>query len=429
MSDIRLAAPVRLVASDTAGSAIPKNHLVALMLEHEGIQIDTSRFLSRDLRSKKREGILRVRVNGQETVFPYSGEGVVHPKFRDKLIYLGPSPSELAFDVNLIELDEKARQALGTGASLMDLLARSPGGALQPALPAGLALGSALLRFIQGRIEDDEEAQIFWVHDERLRGDQILELELLSDGSDATRLRLVMRAIDLGAVTAPSRVRLRVGHPELEVEDQTVEVHRPHTGPGARKRSAAQKRLDAHAWLLEEDMQLFNFEARSGRTATAYTTSFAKIHRVLSWYQHDLFEAQGGAGPAGRHLVPLTLGFSLNTRDLNARELLDVAQSALDLAALFEPRVAGALDVLRKHGPTALGLISELTARNFSLFAFDGVLVLDPPGGNEPPSGGGRLVLPATGDGTWGRRIRQELTWRGRKVGSFAFDLEAKRAD
>ncbi len=425
MSEISLAAPVNIDVNGGGGPLIAENHLVALILEPEGIRIDTSRFHSRDVR-KDREGILRVRINRQETLFPYTGSGEVFPKFRDKLLYLGAAPEELALDLNLVELDEKEREALGSAAGLLNLLGGSPLGAFNPAVSAGLALGSSLLRFAQSQIDDDEEAQVFVVHRDRLKDGQKLSLDLRSKGSADSRLRLSLRVLDLGPIDAPARLRIRVGNPVLDLESRPIRVRQSNTGPGVR-RPVVTRDVDAQDWLLRSDMELFNFEARSLKAAAAYTTNLATIDRVLSWHVHDVLETTGGAG-AGRHVLPLTMSFSLNNKDLNAEALLEVARSALDLAAAFEPRAEKAHDLLKKHGPTALSFISELTSKNFSLFGFDGVVVLDAAGGGGIPDGEGRLVLPRTDKGTWSRRIQRELTWRGDKVGSFAFDLEAKSA-
>jgi len=85
--------------------------------------------------------------------------------------------------------------------------------------------------------------------------------------------------------------------------------------------------------------------------------------------------------------------------------------------------------LLTKHGPTALGLISELSRTNFSLFAFDGVVVLAPGADPATEEDAGHLVLPHLGDGRWGRTIERPLTWRDEEIGAFAFELEMRRAD
>lgn len=78
---------------------------------------------------------------------------------------------------------------------------------------------------------------------------------------------------------------------------------------------------------------------------------------------------------------------------------------------------------------TTLSFLSEFAPKNLSLFGFDGVLVLRETQGGDMTEGEGRIALPRVGPGTWLRRIERDVTWRGQRVGSFAFDLEAKRAD
>src|SRR5690606_13926856 len=103
---VELAPPRELEVAVAGGEPIDPRHLVAIVLEAEGVAIGTEHFLSKDA-GRTREGILRLRVNGQETVLPYAGRGLVRPKFRSKLLYLGAPPPALALDLALVELDER----------------------------------------------------------------------------------------------------------------------------------------------------------------------------------------------------------------------------------------------------------------------------------------------------------------------------------
>jgi hypothetical protein len=416
MSDISFAAPVEIDVRGGSGPEIQGNHLIALVLEPDGIRIDPSRFHSRPS-GRTREGILRVRINGQETLFPYTGSGEVFPKFRDKLLYLGAAPPDLAFDLNLVDFDDEEREALGSAAGVLEFVGHTALGTLAPAVFAGFALGGSLLRFVQSRLDDEEEAQVFVVHPRPLEFDQTLSLELRSQGTEGARLRLAMRVLDLGPVDAPARLRIRVGNPVLALEPP----------PGVRARGGTKQASPQPSWP-RTGLHLFNFEARSRTAAAAYTTKFKRIDKVLSWHLRDVFEAAGGVG-RDRHVLPLTMGFSLNEKDLHAEALLAVAKSTLALAHAVEPKVERVPDLLKKHGATTLSFLSEFTPRNLLLFGFDGVLVLGDTQSGGVPDGEGRLVLPRVEPGTWARRIERDVTWRGQPVGSFAFDLEAKRAE
>src|SRR5690606_11407273 len=60
---IELATPAALSTTHAGGAVVPSDHLVALVVEPDGLAIHTGHFHSRDVRGE-REGVLTVRVCG-----------------------------------------------------------------------------------------------------------------------------------------------------------------------------------------------------------------------------------------------------------------------------------------------------------------------------------------------------------------------------
>src|SRR5690606_20911801 len=130
-----------------------------------------------------------------------------------------------------------------------------------------------------------------------------------------------------------------------------------------------------------------------------------------------------------RHVLPLRLGFSLNEKALDAEALLGLARSTPDLAAVWEPGVRPVRSWIAKQGPSLLGLLSARAPPASTLYARDGVVVLDPDGGAALADGPGRLVLRSADGVRWQRRIETELAWEGVALGRFGFDPGIVRVD
>lgn len=424
MQRIELATPAALSTTHAGGAVVPSDHLVALVVEPDGLAIHTGHFHSRDVRGE-REGVLTVRVCGQETVFPFTGRGVVQPRFRERLLYLGGVPHALDLDVQVLELDRQARERLATAADVAEQLAKTPLGGSHPALAPGLGLVAGLLRFAGSRVDDDEEARLFWVHERPLRADEVLRLELPARTTGKPRLVIDFRVLDLGPVQRFSQLAVRIARPVLELDESArLPVRRPASRGGARRPETRQ--VGAQSWLGR--MERFNFEARSGSAAAAYSAPLRTLGQVLSWHERELFVARAGRA-AERHVLPLRLGFSLNTKALDAEALLGLAGRALDVAAVWEPRAGAVRSWLTKQGPSLLGLLSDLAPAAFTLYALDGVVVLDPEGGATLADGPGRLVLRSPDGVRWARRVETELAREGVTLGRFGFDLAIVRVD
>ena len=148
------------------GAVIPTKNLLAITIKE--IRVDPRTFLSRDL-GPNREGVVELTLSGQSTVISFSGVGPVNQKYLRRVAYLGRNPGGLGISVGVIESDEESRRALDKAAGVAEALSRAiPGSGtvwgllVGPVAPA-FGLVAAILKFLRGGVDDDEEARFFGV--------------------------------------------------------------------------------------------------------------------------------------------------------------------------------------------------------------------------------------------------------------------------
>ena len=146
------------------GIPIPQKNLLAIFIRE--VRVDPRTFISRDL-GPNREGVIELTVSGQSTTIPFSGVGSVNQKYLRRVAYLGRNPGSLGLSVGITESDEESRRALDKAAGVTEALSAAiPGSGtvwgllLGPVAPA-FGLVAAILKFIRGGVDDDEEARFF----------------------------------------------------------------------------------------------------------------------------------------------------------------------------------------------------------------------------------------------------------------------------
>src|SRR5690606_10858367 len=92
--------------------------------------------------------------------------------------------------------------------------------------------------------------------------------ELPARTTGKPRLRIDFRVLDLGPVDRVSQLAVRIGRPVLELDERArIRVRRPTSRTGARRYET--RKVAARSWLGR--LEQFNFEARSGSAAAAYS--------------------------------------------------------------------------------------------------------------------------------------------------------------
>jgi hypothetical protein len=393
------------------GREIPKDNLVAVFLNK--IEIDTENFISSDpLLFGEREGIVRMKLNGQETVVPFSGKGHVFPKYCDKIIYFGINPGQLSIQYELIELDDEVRKVIGTASKLSDALAKSPLAAHSPAIGPSIGLFGALLNYIKSQVDNDDESLTYMVCEKPLRNEDIIEIE--SSSTHGSKIKLEFEIVDFDAPKRFEKLGIRINNPKMYFIDKCY------------KREG--KNYNAIEWLVEfKKLSVFNFQAASGKYSASLSTKLKHIENILAWEKFELFRMPAARGAGSRHYVPLSMNFSINQKDLNAEGILELVQKGLSLGEALGADVSTIADKIEKQGQTALSTISELSDNNFSMYSFDGIFILDKDSASVQRNFKGQIVIPWVDERkAWIATIENDLQWNGRDLGRISFEIEIK---
>jgi len=424
-----------------SGSVIPQKNLLAIWIKE--IRVDPRTFISRDL-GPNREGVVELTLSGQSTVIPFSGAGPVNQKYLRRVAYLGRNPGSVGISVGVTESDEESRRALDKAAGVAEALSGAiPGSGtvwgllLGPVAPA-FGLVAAILRFVRGGVDDDEEARFFGAIKKGLsHGDRIV-VELKRKGKEVFAVEL--EAEDLGEPTNQAGgYSVRISQPEITLEDVEIGVWK---GSVRGKKAGWMSRPDAGLSPVRSGqflgrMKWFGCEASSGIGRFRYETIIPSAREVLTWDEAELFLAVAPKLKSDRHTLPLTLSFSMSPGRLELGGLTGVASAGVELVeGLLEggddkegkKLIADVAPYLRKAAPSVSALLAEISEGRFSLFSMEGFLVLLPKGqkgGGEEE--GPRILLEwQEKEEVWRSRIKSKLEWRGVKVGQFSFGIEVQ---
>jgi hypothetical protein len=344
----------------------------------------------------------------------------------------------------LTESDEESRRALDKAAGVVEALSGAiPGSGtvwgllLGPVAPA-FGLVAAILRFVRGGVDDDEEARFFGAVEKGLsHGDRII-VELKRKGKEVFAVEL--EAEDLGEPTNQAGgYSVRISQPEIVLEDVEIGVRK---GSVRGKKAGWMSRPDAGLSPVRSGeylkrMKWFGCEAASGIGRFRYETILPSAGDVLTWEDAELFLAAAPKLKSDRHTLPLTLSFSIYSDRLELGGLTGVASAGMELVeGLLEggddkegkKLIADVAPYLRKAVPSVSALLAEISEGRFSLFSMEGFLVLLPKGqkgdgGEEGP----RILLEwQEKESVWRGTMRSRLEWRGVKVGQFSFGIEVK---
>jgi hypothetical protein len=402
-----------VLESESGDQEIPKDHIIGIVLND--IVIDTSNFDSRDkliLDRKEREGIVRIKVSGQDTVIPYSGKGLVAQKYRDKILYFGVNPGDLSIQCQLIETDEEIRKVLGNANKIGSKLASSPLAKLNPAVGPGIGFLGAVLSYIKTQVDDDDESISYIINEQPLSDSG--KLTIKAGNKDKIKIAVEMQVFDFGAPNEFKGLSVRINDPIIKFNDtQIYSGHTPYT---------------PQYFITDcKKMSLFNFQASSGQNNVALSTDLKKIDSSLAWGKHELFKVPAAKAAKDRSIMPMAVNFSLNQKDLNAEGLLEIAAKGLGFVEALGADVAKTSKLLEKQGQSALSLISEMTDNNLSLFSFDGLLVLQPDGTDFKHEVNGYKMLPWDKDkNVWSHRFKKDITWEDKTLGDITFEIEIK---
>jgi hypothetical protein len=297
-------------------------------------------------------------------------------------------------------------------------------------------LVAAILKFVRGGVDDDEEARFFGALEKGLsHGDRII-VELKRKGKEVFAVELETE--DLGEPTNQTGgFSVRVSQPEIVIEDVEIGVRK---GSVRGRKEGWMSRPDAGLSEVKSGeyfrrMKWFGCEAASGIGRFRYETKVADSAQVLTWEEAELFLAVAPKLKSDRHTLPLTLSFSMSPGRLELGGLTGVASAGVELVeGLLEggddkkgkKLIADVAPYLRKAVPSVSALLAEISEGRFSLFSMEGFLVLLPKGqkrGGEEE--GPRILLEwQEKEEVWRGRIKSKLEWRGVKVGQFNFGIE-----
>jgi len=368
----------------------------------------------------------------------------VNEKYLRRVAYLGRNPGGLGISVGVIESDEESRRALDKTSGVAEALSGAiPGSGtvwglmLGPVAPA-LGLIAAILKFLRGGVDDDEEARFFGVIKKGLsHGDRIV-VELKRKGKEVFAVEL--EAEDLGEPTNQAGgYSVRISQPEIVLEDVEIGVRK---GSVRGKKAGWMSRPDAGLSPVRSGeylkrMRWFGCEAASGIGRFRYETIIPLVGEVLTWDEAELFLAVAPKLKSDRHTLPLTLSFSIYSNRLELGGLTGVASAGVELVeGLLEggndkegkKLIADVAPYLRKAAPSVSSLLAEISEGRFSLFSMEGLLILLPEGqkGDREEEGPRILLEWQEKEEVWKGRIKSKLEWRGVKVGQFSFGIEVQ---
>lgn len=414
----------------------------------ENLTIDTDKFNSKDFFNKEREGLIILSIAGQTTSFPYRGTGpAVSPdkKFLNKVVYLGGNPGSLGIGISLIESDAEARKVLNTIATWTETLSNVPLlTAAHPAIGPGLGLMSTIAKLIKARTKDDYEAQAFCVCDEKLKDGRQITVKFSRSPGDAPLLEVVFKVVGLNTGVALDRISVRVENPQIKLDENMVHLDNTSStqpdstndndGTFSGPSNTPEKSSDIKPWFARDTKNVFNFDAASGKSTYNYKSASGDVKQasgkgIVAWGKNEIFtiKAADAAGAAGaKKLLPLSLTFAINPQKLDTTGVLDLLNKGTALTSVLMPEATKVSEVLKKQAPSVLNYLSEITEESLSLYSFNGLVVLsDTP--VKVPFGEGKGVLFATnvsGSNKWTKQVDNDITWNGKKIGTFSFKLE-----
>ncbi|NBR72645.1 MAG: hypothetical protein EBT75_11275, partial [Proteobacteria bacterium] len=191
---------------------------------------------------------------------------------------------------------------------------------------------AAILKFLRGAVDDDEEARFFGVIQKGIsHGDRII-VELKRKGKEVFAVEL--EAEDLGEPTNQTGgFSVRVSQPEIVIEDVEIGVRK---GSVRGRKEGWMSRPDAGLSPVRSGdylkrMRWFGCEAASGIGRFRYETKVVEGAQVLTWEDAELFLAVAPKLKSDRHTLPLTLSFSLSPGRLELGGLTGVASAGVEL--------------------------------------------------------------------------------------------------
>lgn len=396
--------------------AVPEGNLMSIV--PDSIRIYAKNFLSKDgILGRRREGFVSIDIAGQSTIVPFEGDPdreylEVDKKYLQKVIYLGICHMPIPIKIQLIESDEEARKKLDDIINITEFIGGINFPGMPPIIGAGAGLLSSIMRYAKTRIDDDDESVYFGLCRDLLHEQTI---SYTMHNSKAPVMKVSMKVEDFGKIDdSTTGLRISIAKPKIELTEETIRAYN-------KRRKALDYLIDARK------LTRFNFQAKSGSLNQAFSTSFNTLGEIMSWDEFELFRFKVKSSRE-RSILPISYSFSLNNRELNAEELLGVVNNMVSMVNAMGGDASKAEDLLKKNGPTVVGLISELAKDALSLDNFDGIAVLLPPGGEYDDKSGHLFITPVE-DGAWKRSITSKIiaTVGTRKermeIGSLSYDL------
>lgn len=407
--------------------AIPPDSIISITLTDA--RLSTLAYLNAG--PEERDSILTLKMSGdQTTILPIQGGGwpvSINPKFLNKLLYLGPVRPRLSLSAELVESRESIRQELenaGRGTqALGQIIAHAPllTGNIAS---AGLGLLASLLAFIENQIRDAVECTAFTELSGPFYQDEPISIQYSTDEKTILELNLLVQ--ELPAPAFREKISFAIQSPSFSfIPDACLILNSFAPSPdstkiGTRYVKQGEVRVSASNYV-SKNFPVFHLEAGSGIRSLAMDRridSHSGFIPRLAWESLELFDVT-----AGRAVVPLSLSFSLHSSEVNVEGLSELLNKGFDLAQATQPEFPGT--DLKKATPSVIDFVSEFSQKSFSLYSFDGAVLLTD---NDSPSlGNGHLVLKQTAadSGIWQVLIEKTVTWAGVPVGQLSFELVA----
>jgi len=416
MSRLSLAGRIETGIAPAEG-VIGAKHLVGVSVSE--LQIDTRQFRSRDV-TRTREGVVAVSVGGQESIFTFAGSEIIDVPCDSQIAFLGTNPGDLAISVRLVELDKAARRALERGGKIAAIAAQAVGPLSMPFAGAGLGVASAFLNVLAKLSRDDDEMAAFTLVDGPFGNGARVELRIGS--GETPKLRAVFAIHDFGKRQTFKVASLRVTEPWIEFGSQRIaQRQRESAGQTTRRRT-----YSVREWLTRtKGLKELVFAAGSGRHRAGIVARLQGAEDIFCWHRWELFRV-AAARAADRHVIPLSMGFSLNSDSEMVEAVLDLVRASADLAEEINPELKQAAQSVHKAGRGLADIVSEIGESELPLFQFDGALLLLPKEVEARPGvAEGKLELEQTDDGIWSGQVACEFRrWRKKPLGRVGFGIE-----
>lgn len=447
--------------SASPGVAIPSNHLVALVIDD--VSLDPDAFEGVEIENSL-EGFLNVRINGQETLMPFSGAKrgttfTFDPKFKNRVAFYGTNEQTKYLAMKLVEIDEEERKVIDFIAKLFDT-ALSTVASMHPIASGAVALAASLLRIARDFIDDDDQGVFMLEITQALVNDGTLTVRI-ANAADEGIVNLRLKIFDLGApAQVDSDLVVRLVGVRINLEDaQDVEAAeaarrisrrtraRTASKPGIRNvrlsRAEALSSINTMRGIVYNHMRTLALEARSGDTHYSFSHRAgdhdARIILRAAQLARVGKKVYQGSG-AGLN-VPFSLQLALTPDDLPVDEIFAAAKDILKFANTAGARVDidSRPDWTKKLEESAVGLLTGFLDETLALYNFEGLLRLI----NGPAPGGANYQLQQPGvihlygdaangwklpDGNREAYLAAPVNWRGKQVGTIEIALEVQVA-